>query len=142
MSKYVIMGEGLEGCINLEYHDTSGMLVSCAIDFELTEKQAVFLHQRFPTNVRVLLEVLKPNIKAQVVEVKESYKFADFWKRWDNKQGKIDCEKAWQKLTENERVFAVRYINAYKQTLQSYQPMLMGATYLNKKRFMDYVKDK
>lgn len=138
----MISGDGLDGCITLEYHDKSGMLVGVSLDFELTEKQAIFLSQHFPTNVKLLLEVLKPNIKAKVEEIKVIYKFEDFWDKYGNKQGKEDCIKAWKKLTENEQYFAVRHINSYKQSLACYQPMLMAATYLNKKRFNDFVTDK
>jgi hypothetical protein len=138
--RYVIMGEDLDGCMEFLFDDANKMILEFRADFQLSEGQAVWMAKNFPTHERILLEVWKPAIKAKITAVLESPKFAAFWDKYENKQGKADAQKAWAKLSDAERVLAIRNIPAYKNSINSWQSMLMAATYLNKKRFMDYVK--
>ena len=138
--KYILTSPLLDGCITLEYEYDSGMLVQATFDFVLKDDQAKWLQSHFPVHVS-LAEKLSAVMKGSVQKVDSIPGFADFYGRYGNKVGKVKAEAAWKKLKDTEKVLAVTHISKYKQSIKGWQDMLMPATYLNEKRFMDYVKD-
>jgi hypothetical protein len=137
--KYAITSAQLDGCITLEYEAEGGMLVSASFDFAMRADQAAWLSKHFPTNER-FIESLKTSISGTVHKYESLPTFADFYNKYGNKVGKKEAETAWKKLTDAERVQALRHIVKYKQSIKGWQDMLMPASYLNKKRFLDFEK--
>lgn len=138
--KYAITSPLLDGCITLEYERDTGMLVQATFDFAMKAEQAKWLASHFPTHV-ALADNLSKILKGTVTKYDEPPTFAEFYSKYGNKTGKVSAEAAWKKLTPAEKVAAVQHISKYKQTIKAWQDMLMPATYLNQKRFMDFVKD-
>lgn len=138
--KYAVTSPMLDGCITLEYERETGMLVQATFDFAMKPDQAKWLATHFPTHVS-LADKLSEVLKGTVTKYDSVPTFDEFWRKYDNKVGKIASLKAWKKRSDSERIIAVKNINKYKKTLKPYQDMLMPATYLNTERYMDYEKD-
>lgn len=136
--KYAITSPMLDGCITLEYYKDSGMIAQATFDFELKQDQAEWFAKHFPVHVSLVEKVTK---NGTVTRCDTEPQFADFYRKYGNKTGKIAAERAWKKLKDHEKVIAIKNIPMYKRELKPYQDMLMPATYLNNKRFMDFEKD-
>ncbi|MFQ3578515.1 MAG: hypothetical protein SNJ71_00060 [Bacteroidales bacterium] len=137
--KYVITSKYLEGSITLDYDDATGMLIMAAFDFIPTSEQAHWLARNFPTTIDILKHIQKQMRGGTVEQIIEQPTFELFWRTYDHKVGKQEAERAWAKLTLTEQIKAIKYINRYKQELPNWQAMLMPASYLNKKRYLDFL---
>jgi len=138
--KYAITSPLLDGCITLEYERETGMIVQATFDFAMKRDQAQWLSAHFPTHSS-MADKLVNILKGTVTKYDAVPTFAEFYNRYGNKVGKKEAETAWKKLTDRERVDATMHISKYKQSIKGWQDMLMPASYLSKKRFMDFVKD-
>lgn len=138
--KYCLTSDKLGGSILFEYDQDSGMMVQTTIEFVLTEKAAQWLAVNFPMHVS-LLEVMKDKIQGRIDLVADIPTFDQFWDRYANKNGKEKARTAWARLKDSDKVLAVSMIPRYKQSLPSWQSMLMGSTYLSEKRFIDHLKN-
>lgn len=68
--------------------------------------------------------------------------FDVFWDAYDKKQGRLESEKIWQKMTDEERDFAISDIPEYKKTFSSKQYQKLPASYLHQKTWLDRQADK
>ncbi len=136
--KYAITSPLLDGCITLEYYKDTGMIAQATFDFELKPDQAKWLASHFPIHESMVDKVTS---NGTITKYNDEPEFMDFYRRYDNKVGKIAAQRAWKKLKDFEKVLAIKNIPKYKSDLKGYQDMLMPATYLNNQRFMDYEKD-
>ena len=83
-----------------------------------------------------------PDARCQSVEVGKptSCPFSEFWIAWPNKVAKSAAEKAWKKLTDDERREAISMIGPWFSWWREQNPNaapIHAATYLNQKRFRD-----
>jgi hypothetical protein len=78
------------------------------------------------------------NNKIQVIEIKREVTFEMFWERYNYKaSGRIPALKAWEKLTEQERISAYDYIPFYEAHLKlSRTAKKYASTYLNSKIYI------
>lgn len=136
--KFAVTSPLLDGCITLEYHKDSGMIAQATFDFDLKQDQAEYLSKHFPIHASLVDKFTK---NSTVIRCDEPPTFDEFWRKFDNKVGRVAAVKAWKKRSDPERIIAVKNIPKYKKTLKPYQDMLMPATYLNNERYMDYEKD-
>ena len=63
--------------------------------------------------------------------------FTEAWNLYDRKDAKQNAIKAWNRLTDNDRVRALQHIPFFVQAHPDKQFRPMLATYLNQKRFLD-----
>lgn len=67
--------------------------------------------------------------------------FETFWSKYNYKMGKVEAEKAFKKLKDSDKKLAIVAIKKYDSDVNNSFPKvakLYPATYLNKKRFLDY----
>lgn len=86
----------------------------------------------------------KPQSKKKETKVKKTilscFSFDDFWKIYPNTKGKEDARKKFDKLSESDKSLIKSTINKFISDI----PFIgynhpMAATYINKKRWLDYV---
>jgi len=71
-----------------------------------------------------------------------NYSFDDFWNNYNNKVGKEAAQKAWNKLTDNDKAkIKGSVINFIKHKPFKDYTLPHPSTYLNQKRFNDEVKN-
>lgn len=114
------------------------MIAQATFDFDLKQDQAEYLSKHFPIHASLVEKFTK---NSTVIRCDDEPQFSVFYQKYGNKTGKIAAERAWKKLKDHEKVLAIKNISMYKRDLKPYQDMLMPATYLNNKRFMDFEKD-
>ncbi len=70
----------------------------------------------------------------------KSCSFSDFWKGWPNKVGKVSAQKAWGRLSQQDRQAAhdstTTWFDRWKAANPTASP-IHASTYLNKKRWQD-----
>lgn len=69
--------------------------------------------------------------------------FDDFWNAYPRKMGRVQAERTWRKMTEEDRQWAVWGLEVWKRTAQwssergKFIPY--GSTFLNQRRYADDV---
>ncbi len=119
-------------------YDLNGTLKVFKILGVLTEKQRNFLFSNFPY-LEKEIEPFKKDVKFFEVTIgKPDLSFDTFWKLYNHKMGKINAEKQWKKLTELEKLNAIRSIKAYDGYLKRKQiAKVYPERYLKHRRFED-----
>jgi len=139
MSKYCLTSDRLGGSILFEYDSESGMLVQATIEFVMSKDAATYLATHFPT-MEAHIDALRALIKGRIDKVVEIPVFNEFWEKFANKNGKVKAQTAFKRLPDAEKILAVSMIPRYKKSLPAWQNSVMASTYLNEKRYMDFVK--
>jgi hypothetical protein len=85
-----------------------------------------------------------PEARSQSISVAKatSWPFADFWDRWPNKVSKANAEKAWSKLSEQDRADAIGKLGPWFAWWRAAFPTaspIHAATYLNQGRWRDEI---
>ncbi len=86
---------------------------------------------------------IKKAPKKEDVQDAEAYKipFSEFWEKYQKKEGKIDAEKIWKKISDAEREIIMQGLENYasrpdnEKDNRKYQPY--ASTFLNQKRYLD-----
>ena len=82
-------------------------------------------------------EELKLKLHVQILDADLS--FASFWDSYNLKKGKLDAEKAWDKLNDAERILIFKSLPKYAFYLQTHknQDKIWAERYIKKKRYLD-----
>lgn len=122
-------------------YNLKGVLIHFNVmEGDLTEKQEKFLYQngKFPWKEIHLKdwETLYAPTKVEILEPDLS--FDNFWKRYDLKVKKEASEKAWNKLSDQDRIKCHLRLKRYNQNLvRTGQAKAHLVTWLNQKRYND-----
>ncbi len=119
-------------------YDLNGFLKAFKIEGILNQKQREFLFYNFPYTEKEI-DLYKKNVKLfEVIIGKPDLSFDTFWKLYNYKMGKINAQKQWKKLTELEKLNAIKSIKAYDGFLKRKQiAKVYPERYLKYKRFDD-----
>ena len=71
-----------------------------------------------------------------ITEIILEINFEDFWNKYNFKRDRVNAEKEWNKLNEEERSKAYNYISRYKSNLGT-TAMVYACRYLKYKRWDD-----
>lgn len=117
MFKYLIEFTRFNASVIVEYNEAE-QLIYFKANYEAMEPEAiVFLLKRMP-GLLSQLEYYKQldNVKVTLIPFDSS--FDTFWDTYSNKFGnKSRSEKLWNALSEQERIKAIKHIQAYNQWL-------------------------
>lgn len=112
------------------------------IDFELEEpKQIDWFRNNFPMNIEQMKfwqndPVFKKRFDVTIIPFDLS--FTAFWEKWNLKVKKELSEKAWNKLTEDEKIKSFLNLKPYQDHLiKTGQAKAHLVTWLNQKRYND-----
>jgi hypothetical protein len=122
-------------------YNLNGVLIHFNVmEGDLTEKQEKFLYQngKFPWKEIHLIdwEKLYPPTKVEILLPDLS--FEHFWKLYDLKVKKEASEKAWNKLSEADKIKCFLRLKRYNQNLATTrQAKAHLVTWINQKRYND-----
>jgi hypothetical protein len=85
-----------------------------------------------------------PEARSQSISVAKatSWPFADFWDKWPNKVSKANAEKAWSRLSEQDKADAIGKLGPWFAWWRAAFPTaspIHAATYLNQRRWRDEI---
>jgi hypothetical protein len=136
MREYVMTSKFMAGYIKCGF-DENGRLVKFENAALLTDVQLQHIYNPvyFPLT-ESKFTALAGN-KCTIEEVSE-LTFDRFWKEYDCKKGKIQTEKEWRKLTEEEKAKAIGRIKAFKFDCKSHnRELVYPERYLKHRRYDD-----
>jgi hypothetical protein len=136
MNKYIIHGQSFSGNVTLEY-DCNDRLKLILFECEMNDKQ----HEQFVRAIPLSeADFLNRATRSGVIfsTVPADLSFATFWQKYNYKVGdKARAEKLWNKLSESERVTALKSILHYNKFLQIKKlDKAYAETWLSQKRFL------
>lgn len=133
LNYYKYYADGLQSNVIVCYED--GYLQS----FEVETPQETNTEKRLYGMYKSELEFLEGSKQYKVIitKIEREINFEMFYEKFNNKVGKLEAKKAWDKLTKLERQqaydFIPSYLNHKRQTNSAIQ---YPASYLNSKRFI------
>lgn len=110
------------------------------LEGDLSEKQEKFLYLdgKFPWRETQIKEWAKLYKHATVEVGEPDLSFENFWKRYDLKVKKEASEKAWNKLTDADKIKCFLRLKKYNQNLaRTNQAKAHLVTWINQKRYND-----
>ncbi|MBF2710036.1 hypothetical protein [Flavobacterium soyangense] len=123
-----------------KYNLTGILIYFNVMEGDLSEKQEKFLYLngKFPWKESHIKEWTKL-YKTTTVEVGEpDLSFENFWKRYDLKVKKEASEKAWNKLSDGDKIKCFLRLKKYNTNLaRTNQAKAHLVTWLNQKRYND-----
>jgi hypothetical protein len=123
-----------------KYNLKSILIYFNVMEGDLSEKQEKFLYinGKFPWKEAHIKEWTKL-YKTATVEVGEpDLSFENFWKRYDLKVKKEASEKAWNKLSDADKIKCFLRLKKYNQNLaRTNQAKAHLVTWINQKRYND-----
>lgn len=136
--KYVLDSSNIDGQLVFEY-DENNMLVGFENNAKLESNLVDYLATHFPMKFEMLQWIVKVSKNAKLLELPDEVTFEKFYNTYCRKEGKIKALAAWNKLSENDRKLAYRYIPRYNSILamEKWRSRLMPATYLNERKWLD-----
>lgn len=135
MARYLITSTRSEAQITLGY-DQNGLLCEVSITgFDVPEHR-LWPFRHAPLQESELKAVFKADyLRWTVLKVT----FEEFWKRYSYKEGKKDAQRAWDRMTEQQRQLAYDHIERYRSACHRDRKHLMyPATYLRAERWLDH----
>lgn len=136
MNKYIIHGQSFKGNVTLEY-DFNERLKQILFECEMTDKQHLLFIKNIPLFENDFLDRAS---RSGVVfsTIPADLSFTAFWNAYNYKVGdKSRSEKLWNKLSESEKVTALKAIPAYNYFLNTKKlDKTYPETWLNQKRFL------
>lgn len=133
MSKYLIELTRFNASFLVEYDEEGDLLSIHAKKGEADHKIKKFFWQNAPYHV-MGIEWYKRAENVVVSLVPEDLSFERFWKEYAHKEGKKSrCENKWSKMSDEQRIKALKHIQKYNQFL-SQNPSIARKypeTYLN-----------
>lgn len=136
MKHILIYSAKFTGQIALKYDD-AGMLISFdATGAQMTNNQLVAFHQRMPFTISWLYSLVD-RTGVTVEEIPEDLTFDRFWEAYDRKINRLRCEPLWKKLSDAEKMQALRSLAPYEAYLQrtGYRSKADPEGFLKKKMF-------
>ena len=137
--RYSITSTAFDGELTFCYNE-HGILTGFFNDATLANEHLHFLHAHFPM-VEMLLEKMAGNSKTMTIRLTTNeVTFEEFWEAYNLKVDKQDAIKAWDKLSQADRVQAFERIPQYNYYMMGRpnQNRLYPATYLRGKWENDY----
>jgi hypothetical protein len=71
----------------------------------------------------------------------EPYSFNDFWLDYDKKEGKVNTQKKWKKLTDKDKVLIQKHVASYKKKQPDKKYRKNPEAYLNSKMWLDEIEE-
>jgi len=68
--------------------------------------------------------------------------FDTFWNLYDKKEGRVKAEEKWNTLTDDDRQKIINTLPSFLSKIRDKQYQPHPTTYLNQKRWMDFVEEK
>jgi hypothetical protein len=116
MKKYVLTSTSFIGNVTFGYNDI-GQLVFFDNSSKMDANQHAWLLNNLPTASPVL-EIIKTKIKGTIEEIPEDISFDAFWNKYDKKINRKRCEPLWKKLSDADKLCAIKNIKPYEDYLQ------------------------
>jgi len=111
------------------------------IDGALDQKQIdwLFTGNRFPYSENRFKSILQPLKNFVITQGEPDLSFESFWNAYGKKEKKLLTERAWKKISDVDKIGALRYIKRYNQSLKQSNGIAKQYpdTYLNQKRWLD-----
>lgn len=138
MKKYVVTSTGFIGELIFKY-DLNSDLIGFEIQATLSDDQRKWYFRNLPFREQQLtIDWPKQSKTIKVVEVPEDLSFDTFWKKYGFKIDKMDAEKVWQKMSDEERTMAMIGIQKYFKFLEtSGTAKAYAVRYLRKKYYLN-----
>lgn len=73
----------------------------------------------------------------KLVRIQEACDFPTFWAKYPEKKGKIQAERAFERMGQAAKAEAIRFIPKYLRSLKPGVAVCHPATYLNGQRWLD-----
>lgn len=136
---YTVKGRNFPNVWEFKY-DLQGYLMEWKIlSGTLTEAQTQWLFHpiRFPYKEQTI-QKWKTIKNIDVIVGKPNLSFDTFYNLYKHKVGKLEAQRAWNKLNKSDQLKAIKQIKAYEGFLHRKRiEKVHPATYLNKRRFDD-----
>ena len=132
MNVYLITSSKISGYVELVYRE--GLLFSLKIDTHFDAAAIAWILQHLsPEENGVHLMQTDTN---KIEKIAQDLSFDAFWNAYNYKVDKIDAEKLWKKMDNEQRMAALKSIRAYDHFLAAKgQAKLYPSTYLAKERY-------
>ncbi|WP_155297345.1 hypothetical protein [Spirosoma aerolatum] len=137
--RYSITSTSFEGELSFCYNE-EGILTGFFNDADLSIDHLNYFHKNFPV-VEKLLEAMAGNSSTLTIRLTtQEVTFDQFWDAYGMKIDKQDAIKAWEKMSEEDRIQAFERIPSYNYFLaiRKNQEKMYPATYLRGKWDNDY----
>jgi len=133
--RYLITGTKSSMQLILGY-DGRGLLCEVQVTDAVDEAAIEWTVRNVPIQESQVREVFKAaHLKMTVLQVT----FAEFWQRYNVKEGKLDAEKAWTRMPIADQQLAFDYVQRYRDAcLRDRKHLQYPATYLRAKRWLDH----
>ena len=133
--RYLITGTKSSMQLTVGY-DERGLLCEVLIVDAVDEKAVDWTVRNVPIMESHVHQVFAAaHLKITVLQVS----FRDFWVRYGYKEGKVDCERAWNALSPADQQLAHNYAQRYRESCaRDGRKLQYPATYLRAKRWLDH----
>lgn len=122
-------------------YNLDGLMTSFKIlDEPLNEQMQVWLFhpKRFPYNEN-MMKSFKAIKNLEVIVGVPDLSFDAFYNLYSNKVGRLEAERAWNRMSKSDQIKAIKQIAAYDGYLKrKHIAKANPATYLNKRRYDDH----
>jgi hypothetical protein len=123
-----------------QYRKSDGIIYNF-INLKGSRILSLLAKNQFPENTKMMEEWTKYKKKIDIKLVLDDYKFETFWNKYDLKQKKELCEKAYDKLTLVEKIACFDKLPSYDAfLLKTKQNKALLVTWINQKRYNDEFK--
>ncbi len=140
ITTYTVRGKDFPVVLEFQYHLNGVLTTFKIVEGELSDKFRAWLFtpQTFPYKE----QNIKPWTKKKNIEVivgKPNITFDVFWKCYDYPLKKVMAERAWNKLSKNDKISAIEGIKRYNGFLHRKvsQSKAYPSTYLNQRYWED-----
>lgn len=129
MKTVIMESKAFAGNLTFTFH--GNVLVRFENNADLKTTHLNQLNKNFPTTLEKMEEFMRAvQSETTFTYTEEELTFDMFWKAYGNKLNKVVAEKAWKKLSQEDKIKAYCYVPKYKKDKgNSY--LLYASTYLN-----------
>lgn len=116
MKKYVLTSASFIGNVVFGYNEDN-LLVYYDNNSEMDCNQHTWLLRNLPKD-SIVLDTIKTKIKGSIEELPEDIDFDTFWDKYGRKLNRKRCEPLWKKMSDADKLCAIRNIKPYEEYLQ------------------------
>lgn len=133
MREYIFTSRQFTGFMKFGY-DAEGVLVKFENNAILDTQQLGYLSNNFPFDKQELPKIAGKGKLEECTDLT----FEKFWKEYGCKKDKVQAEKYWRKMPDDEKAKAISAIKRFKHDCKMHnREMVYPIRYLRNMRYMD-----
>lgn len=101
---------------------------------QCTTMQLSYFARHLPVKAEFVNEQNLRGLNLMIIEEQQDISFRAFWEAYNYKHKKVKAEQSWSKLSKEEKILALNYIQWYRQHCSMHNiAMAYPATFINQK---------